>query len=177
MVYLDPSTLILHVLHPAPILPLLTQTSFSPSLTHITSHPPVLLTHLSTAYMTPPPPLSTPEKFWGVFIPISERGYESEKLVFGPGGEGIGGGGKGELVVEVLLRGGAEGKKRAVERYLEGWSKFEACELKSLESLKSLWTTRKVPEEVNFLAEFSFMYAPTNSIIQDSPRPYAERDI
>jgi len=144
----NPSTLTLHVLHPSPLLPLLTQTSFSPSLTHIISHPPILLTYLSTAYLTPPPPSSTPEKFWGVFIPVSERGYESEKLVFGPGGDGPGGGEKGEFIVEVLMRGGGEGRRRAVERVLEGWSRSKGgpCELTLLESLKSIWT-KKVVEE------------------------------
>ncbi|KIM85277.1 hypothetical protein PILCRDRAFT_96413 [Piloderma croceum F 1598] len=143
-----PSTLTLQVLYPSPLLPLLTQTLFSPSITHIISHPPILLTHLSTAYSTPPPPSSTPEKFWGVFIPISERVYESEKLVFGPGGEGPGGGEKVEFVVEVLVRGGGDGRRRAVERVLEGWSvqKGGPCDLISLDSLKSIWT-RKVVEE------------------------------
>lgn len=69
--------------------------------------------------------------------------------MFGLEGEGSGGGGKGELVVEVLSRGAGEGRKRGVERVLEGWSvaKGGPCELTSLESLKSIWT-RKVVEEV-----------------------------
>ena len=154
-----PSTLTLHVLHPSALLPLLTQTSFSPSLTHIISHPPILLAHLSTAYLTPPPPSSTPEKFWGIFIPISERGYESEKLVFGSGGEGPGGGEKGEFVVEVLVRGGGEGRRKAVERVLEGWSGLKGgpCELMSLDSLKSIWT-RKVVEEVGTFISTQFAF-------------------
>lgn len=110
----------------------------------------MLLTHLATAYLTPPPPLSTPEKFWGVFIPFSERAYESEKLVFGPNGEGGGGIVKGELVVEVLVRGGGEGRRRTVERVLEGWAdtKGGPCELSAMESLKSIWTKKAVAEEV-----------------------------
>ncbi|KZP31280.1 hypothetical protein FIBSPDRAFT_1037730 [Athelia psychrophila] len=145
----NPSTLILHVLAPSQLIPLLSATSFSPSLTHILAHPPVLLTHLATAYLTPPPPLSTPEKFWGVFIPFSERAYESEKLVFGPNGEGSGGIVKGELVVEVLVRGGGEGRRRTVERVLEGWAdtKGGPCELNAMESLKSIWTKKAVAEE------------------------------
>lgn len=139
----------MHLLHPSPLIPLLTQTSFSPTLIRIVSHPPILLRHLSTAYLTLPPPLSPPEKFWGVFIPISERGYESEKLVFGSEGEGPGGG-KGELVVEVLVRGGGEGRRRAVERTLEGWShaKGGAVDLASLGCLQSLWA-RKVTDQVS----------------------------
>ncbi|KAJ8702665.1 hypothetical protein PTI98_001364 [Pleurotus ostreatus] len=51
----SPSRLIIHTITPQPIL---VQSSFSPSLTHITVYPPVLLTHLATEYLTPPPPLS-----------------------------------------------------------------------------------------------------------------------
>ena len=91
----------MHTLAPNALLPILTQTRFSSSLTHLTAHPTALLTHIAAAYLTPPPPLSPPEKFWGVFIPIAERHYESEKLVFGPGGEGSG---QLEFVVEVLVR-------------------------------------------------------------------------
>ncbi|KAL1952000.1 hypothetical protein VTO73DRAFT_1149 [Trametes versicolor] len=144
------SRLILHSLSPSPLIPILTQTRFSPSLTHLIAHPPALLTHLASAYLTPPPPLSPPEKFWGVFIPISERPYESERLVFGPGGEGSG---SQECAVEVLVRGGADGagRRRGVERVLEGWSPAVggACELRELESLKSLWAKRPVFETQN----------------------------
>lgn len=152
----DPSTLTLHILHPSPLLPLLLQTSFSPSLTHLTSHPPILLTHISSEYLTPPPPLSTPEKFWGVFIPIRERGYESERLMFGPGGEGGSGGGGGEFVVEILVRGGGEGRRRAVERVLEGWSSTRggACELNTLDSLKNIFSKKKAIEEVILLLTY-----------------------
>ena len=114
---------------------------------HLTAHPSALLTHLSTAYLTPPPPLSTPEKFWGVFIPIAERPYESERLVFGPGGDGSA---AQEFAAEVLVRGGADGsgRRRGVERVLEGWSPAAGgpCELRDLESLKTLWTKKPVLE-------------------------------
>ncbi|KAI0662772.1 hypothetical protein C8Q70DRAFT_1043127 [Cubamyces menziesii] len=141
------SRLILHVLAPSPLLPIVSQTRFSPSLTHVITHPTVLLTHLASAYLTPPPPLSAPEKFWGIFIPISERHYESEKLVFGTGGEG---GGLQEFVAEVLVRGGADGsgRRRGVERSLEGWSPSLGgpCELRELEALKSLWSRKPTSE-------------------------------
>ncbi|RPD82619.1 hypothetical protein L226DRAFT_556366 [Lentinus tigrinus ALCF2SS1-7] len=141
------SRLIIHVLAPCPLIPILTQTRFSSSLTHITAHPPALLTHLSSAYLTPPPPLSPPEKFWGVFIPISERHYESEKLVFGQNGEGSG---PQEFVVEVLVRGGADGsgRRRGIERVLEGWSSAVGgpCDLRDLESLRTLWAKKLVYE-------------------------------
>ncbi|KAH9898452.1 hypothetical protein C8Q73DRAFT_664127 [Cubamyces lactineus] len=137
------SRLILHVLASSTILPILTQTHLSPSLTHVIAHPTALLTHLSSAYLTPPPPLSAPEKFWGIFIPISERHWESEKLVFGTGGEG---GGLQEFVAEVIVRGGADGsgRRRGLERTLEGWSPSLGgpCELRELEVLKPLWTNK-----------------------------------
>jgi hypothetical protein len=69
--------------------------------------------------------------------------------VFGPGGEGPGGGEKVEFVVEILIRSGGDGRRRAVERVLEGWSGQMGgpCDLASLDSLKSVWT-RKAVEEV-----------------------------
>lgn len=142
------SRLIMHVLAPSPLLSLLTQTRFSSSLTHLTAHPSVLLMHLASAYLTPPPPLSPDEKFWGVFIPIAERHYESEKLVFGPDGEGSGS--PTEFVVEVLDRGGADdtGRRRGAQRVLEGWSTAVGgpCELHQLESLKALWSKKTIVE-------------------------------
>ncbi|KAI0825184.1 hypothetical protein BC628DRAFT_299613 [Trametes gibbosa] len=142
------SRVVLHVLAPSPLIPILTQTRFSPTLTHLIAHPTALLAHIASAYLTPPPPLASPEKFWGVFIPISERHYESERLVFGPEGEGSG---LQEFAVEVLLRGpGGDGaaRRRGVERVLEGWSPAAGgpCELRDLDSLKSLWSRRAVPE-------------------------------
>ncbi|OBZ79343.1 hypothetical protein A0H81_00750 [Grifola frondosa] len=104
-----PSRLILHVLSPSPLLPVLTQTRFSPSLVHVNAHPTALLTHLASAYLTPPPPLSSPEKFWRVFIPVAERHYESEKLVFGQGGEGSGGGSSCSRCSSVVRTGRGDG--------------------------------------------------------------------
>lgn len=157
----DTSRLIVHIQASSPLIPLLCQTRFSPSLTHLISHPPVLLAHLSTSYFTPPPPLSPPEKFWSVFTPISERLYESEKLVFGSEGAGHAG---DEIVVEVIVRGGGEGaagRKRGVEKVLEGWVGEEGrpCELSALESLRSVFTRKAMVEEVclfTFLFYFDF---------------------
>jgi len=141
----DTSRLVLHVLAPSPLIPILVQTRFSPTLSHVIAHPTALLKHLATEYLTPPLPLSPPEKFWGVFLPIVDRHYESEKLIFGSGGEGSGG---VEFVVEVLVRGAdGPGRKRGVERVLEGWSSDGLpCELTALESLKSLWKGKAVEE-------------------------------
>ena len=140
----DASRLILHVLAPSPLIPLLVQTKLSSSLAHVTAHPFTLLTHLATEYTTPPPPLSPPEKFWSVFIPIAERHYESEKLIFGSAGSGSG---ERDFVLEVLLRGAdGSGKRRAVERVLEGWSnvKGNVCDLSEMENLRSIWTRKTV---------------------------------
>lgn len=172
------SRFIVHTLSPNALIPLISQTRFSPSLTHLISHPPVLLTHLSTSYFTPPPPLSSPAKFWSVFTPISERLYESEKLVFGSEGEGHAG---NDIVVEVIIRGGGGdggGRKRGVEKVLEGWSieEEEPCELSELESLKSVFTKKTVVEEVRFLSSlvFSGIYLLTAFLNLGCTRPNAK---
>ncbi|KZT74672.1 hypothetical protein DAEQUDRAFT_807015 [Daedalea quercina L-15889] len=139
------SRLVLHIHAPSPLAPIITSTRFSSSLTHAIARPTALVSHLATAYLTPPPPLSPPEKFWRVFTPIAERHYESEKLVFGAEGEGSGG---GAFLVEVLVRGAdAGGRRRGVEKGLEGWSADAPCELSSLAALKPLFV-RRVVEEV-----------------------------
>ena len=83
----------------------------------------------------PPPPISPLPKFWSVFIPVSERIHDTERLVFGTGGEGSGN--PSEFVVELIVREGV-GRKRGVERVLEGWSSVlnGPCELTALESTK-----------------------------------------
>ncbi|KAG2044804.1 hypothetical protein BDR03DRAFT_929897 [Suillus americanus] len=143
----EPSILALH-LQPSPLLELLTQTSLSPTLIHLTAHPPAIITHIASAYLTHPPPGGPADKFWSVFIPFSERTHESERLVYGLDGNGTSAGawvskGTREFVVEVLIRGGS---KRGVERAVEGWKGDVPCELQALESLKNIWTRRK-PEE------------------------------
>ncbi|KAI0732344.1 hypothetical protein C8Q72DRAFT_901742 [Fomitopsis betulina] len=138
------SRLIIHLHVPSSLTPILTSTRFSSTLTHVTAHPASLISHLATAYLTPPPPLSTQEKFWRVFSPVAERHYESEKLVFGSDGEGSGG---NEYVMEVLTRGAdGSGRRRGVERALEGWSAGGPCELTSLGPLKALFVRRSAEE-------------------------------
>ncbi|KDQ63701.1 hypothetical protein JAAARDRAFT_119421 [Jaapia argillacea MUCL 33604] len=157
----SPSRLILHICVPPPfpraisspttLLHLLTQTRFSPTLTHIIAHPPSLISHISRAYLTPPPPLSPPQKFWRVFIPLSERQHEVEKLIFGQDGQGSGSG--EEIVVEVLIRGvtigGGDrlGKRKGVERFLEGWNQSGPVDLHKLESLKPLFAKKVMTED------------------------------
>ncbi|KAJ7925840.1 hypothetical protein B0H13DRAFT_1599977 [Mycena leptocephala] len=134
------SRLIIHALSPSPLIPLLCQPGFSPSLTHVISHPPALLVHLSTEYLTLPPPLSPEAKFWGIFLPVSERVHESERLIFGAEGEGTGD--DDELVIEVLVRGDGEGlRRRGVDRTLQGWSLTQGARpLAELTALKPLWS-------------------------------------
>ncbi|KAJ3800811.1 hypothetical protein GGU11DRAFT_340977 [Lentinula aff. detonsa] len=143
------SKLILHLTTPNKLLPLLLSTAFSPTLIQLIAHPPVLFTHLATEYMTPPPPLSSDAKFWGIFIPISERARDTEALIFGQEGEGSGG--QEEMVVEVLVRGGsdASGKRRAVERFLEGWDIENSLplDLSKMKSLTSIWRRKIVAQE------------------------------
>ncbi|THH16743.1 hypothetical protein EW146_g3947 [Bondarzewia mesenterica] len=144
------SRLIVHILTPTSLLPLLLPTRLSPTLAHLTAHPPSLLTHLSTTQFTPPPPSTPAPRFWAVFSPLASRAWEVERLVFGVEGEGAGSG-RDELVVEVLLRGPGsgtgEGKRRGAERVLEGWTKATGpCELVELESLKNVWARKALNE-------------------------------
>lgn len=143
----EPSILAFH-LQPSPLLELLTQTSLSPTLMHLTAHPPAIITHIASAYFTHPPPAGPAEKFWSVFIPFSERTHESERLVYGPEGNGTSAGawvskGTREFVVEILIRGGS---KRGVERSVEGWKGDVPCDLQALDSLTSIWTRRNAEE-------------------------------
>ncbi|KAK0465110.1 uncharacterized protein EV420DRAFT_939817 [Desarmillaria tabescens] len=143
-----PSRLTLHLQNTCPLLPLLVQTSFSSTLAQLIAHPPALLLHLATEYLTPPPPASPEPKFWGVFLPVSERESDLERIIFGQDGEGSGA--SGEFVVEVILRGGGDhsGRRKAVERVLEGWdvAKSSPVELTSMESLKKVFSKTSVEE-------------------------------
>lgn len=145
----EPSVLVLHLL-PCPLLSLLTQTSLSSTLTHVIAHPPALITHLATAYFAPPPPAGPAEKFWGVFIPISERAHEIQRLVYGPDGNGTCTGAENdvkEFVVELIIRGsGAESRKRTTQRTLEAWKGDAPASLEKLECLLSIFSRKQVSE-------------------------------
>jgi elongator complex protein 5 len=128
---------------------MLVRPAFSPSLAHVVAHPPVLLTHLAVAFFAPPPPASPPGKFWNIFLPFSERGYETDRLVFGPHGEGSSS--NAEIAVEIVVRGADSSKRRrATDRTLEGWcaARGGACQLTELESLKSIFEKKAATEEV-----------------------------
>ncbi|KAG5653063.1 hypothetical protein H0H81_002443 [Sphagnurus paluster] len=141
-----PSRLILHTTRPSALATLLTQPQFSSSATLLIVHPPVLLRHLAQDYLTPPPPTSQKAKFWSVFLPVSERTYDVDRLVHGAGGEGSGN--DTEIIVEILVRGSeGSGRKRGIERELEGWSLSKGpCELTKLESLRGIWGKKVIPE-------------------------------
>ena len=138
--------LILHSQSPSRLIPLITTTAFSSSLSYLIAHPPALLQHLSKDLFVPPPPLSPDAKFWTVFIPISERTSDTERLVFGPSGEGSGH--PSEIVVELIIREAGR-RKRGVERILEGWSNASSCELGALETLKDSMSKQKVVRKAN----------------------------
>ncbi|KAI6162217.1 hypothetical protein EDD17DRAFT_1580592 [Pisolithus thermaeus] len=143
----QPSALVLHSLA-CSFLSLVTQTTLSPTLTHVIAHPPALIEHLIAAYSTFPPPAGPAEKFWSVFIPISERAPESQRLVYGPVGTGtcVGAGNNAnEFVVELIIRGvGTEGSRRTTERMLEGWDGEGTERLERLESLKALLSRKEI---------------------------------
>ncbi|KAJ7487659.1 hypothetical protein B0H11DRAFT_2278730 [Mycena galericulata] len=173
----SPSRLILHAISPSALLPLLSQPAFSPSLTLVISHPSSLLIHLSTGYLTAPPPLSPEAKFWGIFLPVSERIEESERLIFGPGGEGTGD--DDEFVIEVIVRGDGDGvRRRGVDRTLQGWSLARGtCPLVEIVTLKSLWS-RNISEPIvadptqNVSFNLNLTESQQNSRAQ-VPLPYA----
>ena len=126
----------------------LSQTSFSPSVVLHTAYPTSLLLHISTNYMTPPPPLSPEPKFWSIFLPISERQHDIDAIAYGS--EGSGSHVTEEFVVETVIRGqNGSRKRRAVERSLRGWKSPNGfCELKDLAQLEGLWGSNKIPIEM-----------------------------
>ncbi len=91
--------------------------------------------HLAIAQLTPPPPASTPDRFWRIFAPLSARTWEVEQIVLGTGYAGPSD--DGEIVLEVLTRA-PEGRGRNLERELEGWTADGPCSLSELDSLKGI---------------------------------------
>ncbi|KAJ2914879.1 hypothetical protein MD484_g5547, partial [Candolleomyces efflorescens] len=170
------SSLILHGTN-IELISLVTQASFTSSLVHIKGHPTVILTHLNTEYLTPPPPLSLDVKFWSVFIPLSQRQRDVNELVFGAKGEGSGD--PNEIVVEILVRGGT-GRKRNVERELEAWSvSLGPCRWSDLEALKTIASKRgpvEAPTAADPTQNLSFNLSLTTAQQEaraQVPLPYA----
>jgi hypothetical protein len=131
----EPSRLILHFSTHSPLRDLILTPRLSPTIAHITAHSPALLVHLAIAQLTPPPPASTPERFWRIFAPLSARTWEVEQIVLGPGCAGPND--EGEIVLEVLTRA-PEGRGRNIERELEGWTVDGPRPLSGLDSLKRI---------------------------------------
>ena len=168
--------LILHFntsLTPVALLNALLHPSFSNSLTQIIAHHPILLEHIATEYLIPPDPDSP--KWWSVFLPLSTRAYEVEKLVFGSTGDGAGS--STDFVVERVVRD----KRKSIQRTMDGWdiSKSEYVELNKMESLKFIWkrgeTTVPVAT-VDPTQNLSFNLNLTESQMQSRalvPLPYA----
>jgi len=135
--------MILSVSSRCPVLPHLLMTAFCPNLHHITLHPPLLLQHISTAFLLDPPPLTLPPKWWSIFGPFAarERG-EAERLYFSARYSTDVAAAGDEVVVEILSRSsGAKG----VVRVLEGWSPSKGpCKLEELEELRLLFANKRV---------------------------------
>ena len=151
----------------------LSKTSFSPSLVLHTAYPTSLLIHISTSYMTPPPPLSPESKFWSVFLPISERQHDIDAIVYG--GEGSGSHVTEEFVVETIVRGGQDGsrRKRAVERNLRGWrSPNGFCELTDLMQLGDLWGSKKPSLETVCTSQLHPQHCNDCALPDRRRRPY-----
>ncbi|EIN13691.1 hypothetical protein PUNSTDRAFT_129365 [Punctularia strigosozonata HHB-11173 SS5] len=145
------SRLIIHSTGASNLPALLSTTRFSASLTSITAYPTAVLDHLASSYLTPPPPLSPPAKFWRVFLPLAERQHDVNRLVFDRDGEGSST--IREFVIEVLVRGGdpsgrKSGGHHGVQRELQGWSVNGPCELKALKALQHLFAKTPAKEEV-----------------------------
>ena len=88
----------------------------------------------------PPPPASTPDRFWPVFAPVSARTWEVERIVLGPGCVGLSD--DAETVLQVITRG----RGKNVERDLDGWAADGPCALTELDSLKSILEDKGKPE-------------------------------
>ncbi|KIY47044.1 hypothetical protein FISHEDRAFT_66217 [Fistulina hepatica ATCC 64428] len=131
-----PSQLVLHSL-PCPVLRSLIQPSFSSTIRLVKTHPVALLVHLARSYSSPPPPMTAESAFWGVFLPLSERMDESERLLFGPSPDDEELLMSSEMVLEVLIR--STHRSKGVERTLKGWTVNGPCELPAMSGLKHIF--------------------------------------
>jgi elongator complex protein 5 len=135
-----PSRLILHFATHSSLRDLVLTPRLSPTLAHVIAHPPALLKHLATEQLLPPPPASTPDRFWPVFAPLSARTWEVERIVLGSGCVGLSD--DGETVLQVVTRG----RGKNVERDLDGWTLDGACSLSELDSLKGILEDKGKPQ-------------------------------
>lgn len=128
-----PSRLILLLPAHSPLLPTLLPPTISPTLTLLIPHPPALLTHLSTSYLTD---IDASPKFWGLLETAQSRRLAEDLAFRGVAGLEIGStsaangngsatdmGVQGEegYIVQVLVRkaqGGIKGISRSLEAVL-----------------------------------------------------------
>jgi len=177
-----PSRLVLHFSTHSPLRDLILTPRLSPTIAHIIAHPPALLVHLAIAQLTPPPPASTPDRFWRVFAPLSARTWEVEQMVLGPGCAGPSD--DGEIVLEVLTRA-PEGRGRNLERELEGWTVDGPCPLSELDSLKRILEDKgkngraeHVTSDVTSDVSFNLNLTPEQRKSRAKvPLPYAHKGI
>ncbi|PVG00661.1 hypothetical protein CPB86DRAFT_182174 [Serendipita vermifera] len=129
----------------AQVIQHLTSTSFSSHITYLRLHAPDVLLHLQSAFLLPPPPLSTEAKFYNIFSPFTSRERrEGEELAFGsksrpdiP---------REETVVEIVHRSASS--RKGVERSLEGWIDHKGpSSLQDLSSLKECFANRSNTQE------------------------------
>ncbi len=146
----EPSRLILHFSTPSPLRDIVLTPRLTPTLTHIIAHPPALLKHLATTQLTPPPPASTPDRFWSIFAPLSARTWEVERIVLGPGG--VGASDDSEIVLQVVTRG------RNVERDLDGWTQDGPCSLSELDSLRGILQDKGRPPRAEVSEPFRVFF-------------------
>ena len=148
----EPSRLILHFSTPSPLRDIVLTPRLTPTLTHIIAHPPALLKHLATTQLTPPPPASTPDRFWSIFAPLSARTWEVERIVLGPGG--VGASDDSEIVLQVVTRG----RGRNVERDLDGWTQDGPCSLSELDSLRGILQDKGRPPRAEVSEPFRVFF-------------------
>ena len=116
--------------------------------------------------------MSSPTKFWGAFLPLSERAHDVDRMIFGADGAGCGS--PTESVVEILLRRiDGPGRKRGIERILEGWNVVtgSACDLMKLESLKTI-STKPSREVGGFIFVHLVLILIHHKVVPD-PTPHA----
>jgi hypothetical protein len=183
-----PSRLILSISSESLLLPLLVHPSFSANLTHLILHSPLIVRHLAESFLTAPPPLSPPERFWALFGPAAARG-EGERLAF----SSAGGNDLWHGVVQVITRGSSSvSRARSVERTLEAWmvdklGNVRGLAWEDLPSLHDLKQRESIPQAKaeDRLDPTSLLALPFNLSLTDAqalarakvPLPYAHEGL
>ena len=153
---IDQSRLICHAGRKSQIFQTLSDVSFSPSLTVLSTYPVSLLKYIEKNYLAKPPPSHTAEKFWQIFMLLPKWQHEFDNWNNNSRNEGVS---RGEdpdnIVVDVLLRStnsnDVNGLHNGVKRTVEGWSASRGgpCPLVDLPGLEDYWSTKPTVHEVN----------------------------